>query len=130
MTVEVPVGSLEAVAGATVVLAITGSVIGMSLESMSVGFIGALVARTFVTDAPDPALTRLQLYLRSLLQLLGAALLAGMMTPLIEAVVHGMAPIKLPAAAVHLAVPGVLGMIAPVVIPVMRKIFERIGGKQ
>ena len=116
---------LESTAAAGVVVTLAGSLLGMPLDSILVGFIGALVAQTLVPSIAPDGLTRLQVYLRSFAQLVAAGILAGLGTPLAEAVVHGLLPIKLPAGAVHLASAATLGMIAPAAIPMIRKIAEK-----
>lgn len=111
----------EPVAGLTITLA--GSIMGMPFDSMMAGFVGALIAQTFVPSGVGKV--------RAFAQLAAAGLLAGMLAPLAESVVFALAPAtwRLSLTAVHLAAGAIIGMIAPAVVPLVRKIADRFGDK-
>lgn len=117
----------EASAGLT--LTVTGSLLGLQFDALMLGFVGALVAQTLVTDPPIEGLTPLRRYVRVFAQLLAAGLLAGMLTPVVESIAGGMLPGHVGAQALHLATAGAIGMVAPVVVPLMRKIVSKLADK-
>jgi len=119
----------EAAASAGIVITITGSAFGMPFECIMAGFVGALVAKTFVLEPVPADKTRLQLWLIGFLQLSAAGLLAGLMSPTAEAVVAGMLPAKVAPAALQITVSGVIGMIAPVVVPLLRKLADKLASR-
>jgi hypothetical protein len=119
----------EAAAAAGVVITVTGSFMGLQFEAMMIGFVGALVAQTLVPEPPDDALPRWRRYLATIGQLVAAGLLAGMLTPLAESLIAGMTPGRVPPPALHMAVAGVIGMVAPVIVPVLRKITKTLADK-
>lgn len=119
----------EATAAAGVAITVTGSILGLQFDALLGGFVGALVAQTLVTNPPMEGLTALQRYVRVFAQLLAAGMLAGFLTPVAEAILVGMLPPKLPVQALHMAVAGALGMVAPVVVPMLRKIASKLAEK-
>lgn len=119
----------EAAAAAGVVITVTGSFLGLQFEAMMIGFVGALVAQTLVPEPPDEALPRWRRYLATIGQLVAAGLLAGMLTPLAESLIASMTPGRVPPPALHMAVAGIIGMVAPVIVPLLRKITKTLGDK-
>jgi hypothetical protein len=117
----------EASAGLT--LTVTGSLMGLQFDVMMLGFFGALVAQTFVNDPPIESLTPLRRYVRVFAQLLAAGLLAGLLTPVAESILAGMLPGHVGAPALHLATAGAIGMVAPVVVPLLRKLLNKLAEK-
>lgn len=116
----------ESAAAAGVVITLTGSIFGLQFDAIMAGFVGALVAQTLVHDeivSGESVITR---YVRGFLQLCAAGLLAGLISPVAETILAGMLPAKVPTAALHIAVAGTLGMIAPVVVPALRSIAKRL----
>lgn len=128
--------AVAAVAG-TVLL--TGGILGLEFGSMLAGFVGALVAQTFVPAevapvADRPLENRLRTIWRTLIsqalalwQLIAAGLLAGFLAPLAVALAQRIVPSDLPADPLRLAVGFVLGILAPIAVPVIRKFAERKG---
>lgn len=119
----------EATAAAGVAITVTGSILGLQFDALLGGFVGALVAQTLVTDPPIEGLTALQRYVRVFAQLLAAGMLAGFLTPVAETIVAGMLPAKMPVQALHMAVAGAIGMVAPVIVPMLRKIASKLAEK-
>ena len=104
-----------AAAGGTLTLA--GGVLGLHFDAMFAGFAGALIAQSFV-----PAnVTRL----RAFLQLLGAGGLSGYFSPIGVVVAQKLAPWPLPDSATQLAVGAALGIVAPILVPLLRKLVDR-----
>jgi MFS family permease len=118
-----------ATASAGVAIAVTGSVIGLQFDSMMIGFIGALVAQTLVPAIAADARRWYQRYLWAFAQLLCAGLLAGILTPVAEALLISMLPGKMPSNALHVAAAGVIGMVAPVIVPLLRNLTNKLASK-
>jgi hypothetical protein len=116
----------EATAAAGVAITVTGSILGLQFDALLGGFVGALVAQTLVTDPPIEGLTALQRYVRVFAQLLAAGMLAGFLTPIAENILAGLLPPKVPVHALHMAVAGAIGMVAPVVVPALRKLAQKL----
>lgn len=116
----------EATAAAGVAITVTGSILGLQFDALLGGFVGALVAQTLVTDPPIEGLTALQRYVRVFAQLLAAGMLAGFLTPVVETIAAGLLPAKVPWHALHMAVAGAIGMVAPVVVPALRKLAQKL----
>lgn len=125
MKADIATASAEAAAAAGVTIAVFGTLLGMPLDSILVGFLGALIAQTWVPMVLPAGLTRLQSYVRSFGQLLAAGLLAGIGTPLVEAILAGALPMKVPAEAAHLAAAGLIGILAPIIVPGLRHLFRK-----
>lgn len=119
----------EAAATAGVVITLTGSIMGLQFDALMLGFVGALVAQTLVPEPPGESLPPLRRYVWTLAQLVAAGMLAGILTPIAESLVAGIAPGNVPAQALHLATAGIIGMVAPTVIPMLRKITSKIAEK-
>lgn len=117
------------IAAAGLVITLTGSIFGMQFDALMAGFIGALIAQTLVHDE-IAGQTALQRYWRGFLQLAAAGLLAGLLAPLAESVMAGLLPMKVPAQALHIASAGVIGMVAPVVVPLLRRLATSFKGPQ
>lgn len=118
-----------AAASAGVVVTITGSIMGLQFDTMMIGFVGALVAQTLVPPAAGAALTAVQRYLWAFAQLLCAGLLAGILTPVVESILGSMLPTRVPAHALHVACAGIIGMVAPVIVPLLRRITTTLADK-
>lgn len=116
-----------AVAGIT--LTVTGSMLGLQFDALMFGLFGALIAQTLVTDPPVEGLTPLRRYVRVFAQLLAAGLLAGLLTPVAESLARGLLPGHVGAQALHMATAGAIGMVAPVVVPLLRKILLKLAEK-
>lgn len=118
--------ALESAAAAGVLLAITGTVFGMDAQSIMAGFVGALVAATFVPQRVDPSVPAWRRYLMAVLQLVGAALLAGLLAPLAEPFVARAIPGEVAARSVHVGVAGLIGIAAPVIVPLIRRKAKKL----
>lgn len=117
----------ETAATAGVVITLTGSFLGMPFDAMLAGFVGALVAQTLVHD-PVEGETALARYWRGFVQLAAAGLLSGLLAPLAEGIAAGLLPMKVPPQALHIAVAGTIGMVAPVVVPLLRRLASTFKG--
>lgn len=117
----------ESAASAGVIITVTGSVFGMSLETMLIGFVAAIAGQVILPVNKNDSERLLTGYLWSLLQLLCAGVLAGLFTPLVEAVI--MQSMVMPIAALRLAVPATIGIAAPIVIALVRRAIEKLGVK-
>jgi len=109
-----------ATAGITIGLA--GSLYGMDLAAIAAGFLGGLVARTFVEASLIPGETAIRRYMRGFLELCASGLTAGLLTPLAEPLIGMATGGKVSASGLHMAAAGVLGMVAPVVVPMLRRL--------
>ena len=119
----------EAAAAAGVVITLTGSIFGMQFDAIMAGFVGALVAQTLVKDELDAALTPIRRYLRGFVQLVAAGLLAGLIAPVAEVIAASLLPVKIATMPLHIAVSGAIGMVAPAVVPVLRKLLGKFSEK-
>ena len=117
----------EAAASAGVVITLTGSIFGMEFDAMMAGFVGALVAQTLVHD-PVEGETVLARYWRGFVQLAAAGLLAGLLAPLAESITAGLLPMKVSPQSLHIAVAAIIGMVAPVVVPLLRRLASSFKG--
>ncbi len=108
------------IAGLT--LTLTGTVLGLHFDAMLAGFAGALIAQTYVPSAVSRV--------RAFLQLVAAGGISGYFSPLGVAVASKLAPWPLPADAMQLAIGAGLGIIAPIFVPLLRKLAEAFGSKQ
>lgn len=115
-------------AGAGLVIIAAGSAFGLQFDAIVGGFVGGLVAKTFVETPPegDNAARR---YLRGLLELAASGVLAGLMTPVAESLLAGALPGKVAPQGLHMAAAGIIGMVAPVVVPLLRKIVVKLGDR-
>ncbi len=121
--------TLETATTAGVVVTLTGSVLGLQFESLAVGFLGAVIAQTLITDPPDETVTLPRRYLRAFSQLVAAGLLAGMLTPVVEKMMATILPSTVGLSSLHIATAGIIGMVAPAIVPMLRKITQRLGEK-
>ena len=113
--------AMEAAAGAGVVLALSGTIMGMQVDAVMIGFVGALVAETFMPTDFEAETAAIKRWLVVFCKMVAAGLLAGIVGPFLEAVVRGMVPATVPAQALHLAVSGAVGIAAPVIVPLIRQ---------
>ena len=117
----------ETAAAAGVVITLTGSIFGMEFDAIMAGFVGALVAQTLVHEQIEGQ-TALAHYWRGFIQLSAAGLLAGLLAPLAEGIAAGLLPVKVPAQSLHIAVAAIIGMVAPVVVPLLRRLASTFKG--
>lgn len=117
----------ETAAAAGVVITLTGSIFGMEFDAIMAGFVGALVAQTLVHEQIEGQ-TPLARYWRGFIQLSAAGLLAGLLAPLAEGIAAGLLPVKVPAQSLHIAVAAIIGMVAPVVVPLLRRLASTFKG--
>jgi len=118
-------------AGAGLVIIAAGSAFGLQFDAIVGGFVGGLVAKTFVETPPegDNAARRYLRYLRGLLELAASGVLAGLMTPVAESLLAAALPGKVAPQGLHMAAAGIIGMVAPVVVPLLRKIVVKLGDR-
>ena len=114
-----PIAATAAAGAAGLTLTITGSVMGLHFDAMFAGFAGALIAQSFVPSQ----VTRV----RAFLQLLGAGGISGYFSPVGVLVAQKLAPMALPTDVTQLAVGAALGIVAPVLVPLLRKLAEKRG---
>jgi hypothetical protein len=116
-------------AGAGIVIALAGSAFGLQFDSMVGGFVGGLIAKTFVETPPLPGESGPQRYLRGLLELAASGVLAALITPVAEPLVAAALPGKVAPQSLHMAAAGIIGMVAPVVVPLLRRIVVKLGDR-
>lgn len=121
--------TLETATTAGVVVTLTGSVLGLEFEALAVGFLGALIAQTLITEPPAEGISMARRYLRAFSQLVACGLLAGMLTPVAEKMMASVLPTTVGSGSLHIATAGVIGMVAPAIVPMLRKITQRLGEK-
>ncbi len=109
-------------ATAGITIGLVGPILGMDVGSISAGFLGGLVARTFVEAPLVPSETGIRRYVRGFIELCASGLTAGLLTPLAEPLIGAVTGGKVSAAGLHMAAAGVLGMVAPAVVPMLRKL--------
>lgn len=126
---EPATSAAEAAAAAGVVITVTGSIFGLQFDAIMAGFTGALVATSLVREEDRPDERWSSRILRGTIQLVAAGLLAGFLAPIAEVLIANLLPGKVPAQALHVAVAGVLGMVAPVVVPILRKLAQKLGDR-
>lgn len=119
MNEPIATATTAAAGAAGLTLTIAGSIMGLHFDAMFAGFGGALIAQSFVPST----VTRL----RAFLQLLGAGGLSGFLSPVGVVVAQKIAPWPLPTDATQLAVGATLGIVAPVVVPLLRKLAVKRG---
>jgi hypothetical protein len=120
--VTMPTTAASTAAGlAGLTLTMTGSIFGLHFDAMLAGFAGALIAQTYVPSAMSR--------LRAFLQLVAAGGISGYFSPIGVAVATKLAPWPLPLDAMQLAIGAGLGIIAPVLVPLLRKLADRFGDK-
>jgi hypothetical protein len=125
-TLATTAGTAEA-AGAGIVIALAGSVFGLQFDAMVGGFVGGLVAKTFVETPPVVGEIAARRYLRGLIELAASGVMAGMLTPLAEPLLAAVVSAKVAPQGLHMAAAGIVGMVAPVVVPLVRKIVLKLG---
>ena len=116
-------------AGAGIVIALAGSAFGLQFDAIVGGFVGGLIAKTFVETPPLPGESGPQRYLRGLLELAVSGVLAALITPVAEPLLAAALPGKVAPQSLHMAAAGIIGMVAPVVVPLLRKIVVKLGDR-
>ena len=116
-------------AGAGIVIALAGSAFGLQFDAIVGGFVGGLIAKTFVETPPLPGESGPQRYLRGLLEPAASGVLAALITPVAEPLLAAALPGKVAPASLHMAAAGIIGMVAPVVVPLLRRIVVKLGDR-
>ena len=134
-------------AGTGIASAMAGSLFGLDGQAIMCGILGALIAKTLVPPSPpvapgiSPAAAfGLQGRLEKLLalgrrwagrlaELLAAGALAGAIGPAADVIVGGMVPSALTGEPLHIAVATTIGMTAPLIVALLRKIVTTLGDK-
>lgn len=122
--------ALETAAGAGVVLAVSGSVFGMDAQGILCGFVGAIIAESFMPTGFEPGTGMGRRYVVIGVKMVAAGLLAGLVGPIAEALAANLLPGSVPAAAIHLAIPGLVGIAAPVIVPAFRNWVKTRGERE
>ena len=110
-----------AAGAAGLTLSLSGTLFGLQYDAMLAGFAGALIAQTYVPSAA----TRW----RAFLQLVAAGGISGYFSPIAVAVATRLAPWPLPQDAMQLAAGAALGIVAPTLVPLLRALADRFGGR-
>lgn len=124
MTDPATQAAVETVA-AGVIVGVTGTMFGMNTEAIISGFIGAVVAATFVPSHVDKA-APWQRYVFAIGQLVAAALLAGLFAPLAVPFVAKAIPGAVSAESLNVGTAGLIGIAAPVLVPLIRRKAKKL----
>lgn len=125
MTDPATQAAVETVA-AGVIVGVTGTMFGMNTEAIISGFIGAVVAATFVPSHVDKAAAPWQRYVFAIGQLVAAALLAGLFAPLAVPFVAKAIPGAVSAESLNVGTAGLIGIAAPVLVPLIRRKAKKL----
>ena len=124
MTDPATQAAVETVA-AGVIVGVTGTMFGMNTEAIISGFIGAVVAATFVPSHVDKA-APWQRYVFAIGQLVAAALLAGLFAPLAVPFVAKAIPGAVSAESLNVGTAGLIGIAAQVLVPLIRRKAKKL----
>lgn len=118
--------AIESTAAAGVIVAVTGTMFGMDAQSIMAGFVGALVAASFVPAHVDKAAPAWKRYVSAIGQLVAAALLAGLIAPLASPFVAHAIPGTVSPGSLNVGTAGLIGIAAPVLVPLIRRKAKKL----